>query len=101
MIVPVTQVASSMLPFIFIASGDEGEKYEPAGRRVFTLALLAVLVARGTFATVSYKDHTSNETTFREWEITASIRLMRQLFGGRMHPLTIEGLDAAMRELVR
>jgi len=36
-----------------------------------------------------------------EWETTASIRLMRQLFAGRMYPLTIEGLDAAMRELGR
>jgi uncharacterized protein with von Willebrand factor type A (vWA) domain len=36
-----------------------------------------------------------------EWQTTASIRLMRQLLGGRMYPLTIEGLDAAMRELGR
>jgi uncharacterized protein with von Willebrand factor type A (vWA) domain len=27
--------------------------------------------------------------------------LMRQLVGGRMYPLTLEGLDKAMRELVR
>jgi uncharacterized protein len=26
---------------------------------------------------------------------------MRQLVGGRMYPLTLEGLDKAMRELVR
>lgn len=66
-------VKDNKVPFIFIASGDEGEKFEPAGRRVFTLTLLAVLVARGTFATVTYKDHTSDETTFREYEITAEI----------------------------
>ena len=30
-----------------------------------------------------------------------SIRMMRQLVGGRMYPLTLEGLDRAMRELVR
>jgi uncharacterized protein with von Willebrand factor type A (vWA) domain len=36
-----------------------------------------------------------------EWDMTASIRLMRQLVGDRMFPLTIEGLDAAMRELSR
>lgn len=66
-------IKDNKVPYIFIASGDEGEKYEPAGRRVFTLTLLAVLVARGTFATVTYKDHTKDETTFREWEITAEI----------------------------
>jgi uncharacterized protein len=36
-----------------------------------------------------------------EWEHTMSIRMMRQLVGGRMYPLTLEGLDRAMRELVR
>ena len=36
-----------------------------------------------------------------DWETTGSIRLMRQILGDRMYPLTIEGLDAAMRELSR
>jgi uncharacterized protein with von Willebrand factor type A (vWA) domain len=36
-----------------------------------------------------------------QWEYTQSIRAMRQLMGGRMYPLTLEGLDRAMRELVR
>ncbi|MCZ7658291.1 MAG: VWA domain-containing protein [Xanthobacteraceae bacterium] len=36
-----------------------------------------------------------------QWDYTASIRLMRQLMGNRMYPLTLEGLDRAMRELVR
>ena len=36
-----------------------------------------------------------------QWEYTQSIRAMRQLLGGRMYPLTLEGLDLAMRELVR
>src|SRR3984893_11032634 len=35
------------------------------------------------------------------WDYTQSIRAMRQLMGGRMYPLTLEGLDKAMRELVR
>ena len=35
------------------------------------------------------------------WDHTQSIRMMRQILGGRMYPLTIEGLDAAMRELGR
>jgi uncharacterized protein with von Willebrand factor type A (vWA) domain len=36
-----------------------------------------------------------------QWEYTQSIRAMYQLMGGRMYPLTLEGLDKAMRELVR
>jgi hypothetical protein len=36
-----------------------------------------------------------------QWEHTHSIRVIRELVGGRMYPLTLEGLDKAMRELVR
>jgi uncharacterized protein len=42
-----------------------------------------------------------NPVAEREWELTASIKMMRQLMGGRMYPLTLEGLDAAMKELLR
>jgi len=37
----------------------------------------------------------------KEWGYTASIGLMRQLMRGRMYSLTLDGLDRAMRELVR
>jgi uncharacterized protein len=36
-----------------------------------------------------------------QWEFTQSVRMIRQLMGERMYPLTLEGLDRAMRELVR
>ena len=36
-----------------------------------------------------------------QWGYTHSVQLIRQLMGGRMYPLTLEGIDAAMRELVR
>ncbi len=42
-----------------------------------------------------------NLVAARDWDATASIRMMRQIMGGRMYPLTLEGLDAAMRELGR
>ena len=42
-----------------------------------------------------------NPTPERYWEHTASAQVMKQLMGERMFPLTIEGLDRAMRELVR
>jgi uncharacterized protein with von Willebrand factor type A (vWA) domain len=35
------------------------------------------------------------------WDYTQSIGLLRRLVGRRMYPLTLEGIDAAMRELVR
>lgn len=73
-------VKDARLPFIFIASGDEGEPFEPTGRRIFTLALLAVLVARGRFATVTYSGHTSDDASNREYEITAEILMPEAAF---------------------
>jgi uncharacterized protein len=35
------------------------------------------------------------------WGWTPSIKLMRDLLGGSMYPLTLDGLDRAMRELMR
>jgi uncharacterized protein with von Willebrand factor type A (vWA) domain len=35
------------------------------------------------------------------WSYAASIAAIRRLLGGRMYPLTLEGIDHAMRELMR
>jgi uncharacterized protein len=42
-----------------------------------------------------------NPTPEHLWGYTTSIGHMRQLLEGRMYPLTLEGIDAAMRELMR
>ena len=42
-----------------------------------------------------------NPVPQEQWDYTYSIRMVRQLLGERMYPLTLEGLDRAMRELVR
>ncbi|WP_394648350.1 VWA domain-containing protein [uncultured Sphingomonas sp.] len=36
-----------------------------------------------------------------QWDYTASIAIMRELMADRMYPLTLDGLDEAMRELTR
>lgn len=83
-------IKDSKVPYIFIASGDEGERMEPTGRKVFTLTLLAVLIARGTFATVTYSGHTSDETAPREYELTAEILMPFAHF----HRADLSTLDA-------
>jgi uncharacterized protein with von Willebrand factor type A (vWA) domain len=35
------------------------------------------------------------------WQHTMSTRMINQLMGGRMYPLTLDGLDRAMRALSR
>jgi len=42
-----------------------------------------------------------NPVPRKHWDYTQSIGLLRRLFSERMFPLTIEGIDQAMRELVR
>ncbi|CDO58539.1 hypothetical protein BN1012_Phect325 [Candidatus Phaeomarinobacter ectocarpi] len=42
-----------------------------------------------------------NPVAERHWEYTPSIEIMRQILGDRMFPLTLDGLDRAMRELSR
>ena len=42
-----------------------------------------------------------NPVAERHWGYTPSVQLVRQLLGERMYPLSLEGLDRAMRELSR
>jgi hypothetical protein len=61
------------VPYIFLAGGDEGENQEPAGRRTFTLVLLAVLIARGIFAPVTYDSRAPAPADSREFAIAAEV----------------------------
>jgi Uncharacterized protein conserved in bacteria len=42
-----------------------------------------------------------NPAAERHWEYSGSTRMIRDLMGGAMYPLTLEGMDAAMKELTR
>jgi uncharacterized protein with von Willebrand factor type A (vWA) domain len=82
---------ASMSPYEIMAPGGSVEHYneEPG-------ALWLERVTRTYPACVWL-----NPVPEKEWGYTHSITMVRQLMGGRMYPLTLEGLDRAMRELVR
>ena len=42
-----------------------------------------------------------NPTAERHWDYTPSVGVMKQLMNDRMYPLTIDGLEKAMKELAR
>ncbi len=42
-----------------------------------------------------------NPSPEKYWHYTQSIQMVRQMMDNRMYPLTLEGLDTAMRELIR
>ena len=82
---------ASMSPNEIIAPGGSVEHFNEEAGRVWMERIAA------TYPSCVWL----NPVPESEWETTDSIRLMRQLLAGRMYPLTIEGLDAAMRELGR
>jgi uncharacterized protein len=82
---------ASMSPYEIMAPGGSVEHYNEE-----TGALWMERVARTYPACIWL-----NPVPEREWGYTASIGLMRQLVSGRMYPLTLDGLDRAIRELVR
>ncbi len=82
---------ASMSPYEIVQPGGSVEHWnEEAGelwmRRLVTTYAKAVWL---------------NPVPERYWEGTPSIQLMRELMEGRMYPLTLEGLDRAMRRLTR
>jgi uncharacterized protein with von Willebrand factor type A (vWA) domain len=42
-----------------------------------------------------------NPSAERHWSYSTSTKIIRELLGGSMYPLTLDGLDRAMRELTR
>ena len=82
---------ASMSPYEVMAPGGSVEHFNEE-----TGAMWMERVARTYPACVWL-----NPVAEKDWDYTQSIRIVRQLMGGRMCPLTLEGLDMAMRELVR
>ncbi|MGB6285254.1 MAG: VWA domain-containing protein [Xanthobacteraceae bacterium] len=82
---------ATMSPYEIVAPGGSVEHFNEEPGRLWMERIVA------TYPACIWL----NPVPQAEWESTASIRLMRQLLAGRMYPLTIEGLDAAMRELGR
>ena len=66
-------VRDKKIPFIFLTSGEQSPTLEPTGRQIFTLILLAVFVARGRFAPVSYDDQTDDLIEDREYELAEEV----------------------------
>jgi uncharacterized protein len=82
---------AAMSPYEIVAPGGSVEHFNEEAGQIWMARVAA------TYPSCVWL----NPVPESEWATTASIRLMRQVLGGRMYPLTIEGLDAATRELGR
>lgn len=66
-------IRDNKMPFIFLAGGDHGDDQEPAGRTIFTLALMSVLVARRIFAPMTWDGGSIQTDPGREYDIAGAM----------------------------
>ncbi len=82
---------AAMSPYEIVYPGGSVEHWNEEAGQVWMQRLLSVY-AKAVWL---------NPTPQQYWDYTESTRLLQRLMGGRMFPLTLEGLDGAMRELGR
>ncbi|HOV04971.1 MAG TPA: VWA domain-containing protein, partial [Kaistiaceae bacterium] len=82
---------ASMSPYEISHPGGSVEHYNPEPGGLWLERLLKIYPATVWL----------NPVPERHWGATHSIQMIRQILGGRMYPLTLDGLDRAMRELLR
>lgn len=82
---------ASMSPYEIMVPGGSVEHWNEEAGQVWMQRILGHF-PRAVWLNPVPKSH---------WGYTQSINLMRQLFADRMYPLNLEGIDQAMRELVR
>jgi len=82
---------ASMSPYEISHPGGSVEHFNDEAGAAWMQRLL------GTYASAVWL----NPTPERYWGYTHSVQILRELMQGRMYPLTLEGLDEAMRTLSR
>lgn len=83
-------VKDNKIPYLFLSSGDEGD-FEPAGRKIFTMILLAVLIGYKHFSPVTFEDKTGDGETKREYDVAGEV-LMPAV---ELQQLAVPDLDSA------
>lgn len=68
------------VPYIFLAGGEHGEFDEPVGRKIYTLVLMTVLIARGIFAPVTMGGQNLATAPSIEYDITSEILMPAEEF---------------------
>ncbi|UOY02449.1 hypothetical protein [Blastococcus sp. PRF04-17] len=76
-------IRDKKVPFLFVNNGDHRDSLEPAGRRLLTLALLTVCLARGKFKPVAYSDESDDPIENREFEIAEEMLMPAAAVAGR------------------
>ena len=68
------------MPFIYVNGRDETDTFEPIGRRIFTLTLLASCIAKAKYRLVSYSSESVIPVENTVFELTEEILMPRESF---------------------
>jgi hypothetical protein len=90
-------IRDKKVPYIFLAGGNHGDHQEPAGRSLFTLALMSVLVARRIFAPMTWDGGSADVGLKREFDIAGSMLMPARRFR-ELSPLSLDDVKAASDE---
>lgn len=66
-------IRDAKVPYIFLAGGNHGDKQEPTGRTIFTLALMTVLIARKVFRTVTWNSQSISTEVKYEYDVAGAM----------------------------
>lgn len=86
-------IRDSKVPIIFLAGGDHGDRQEPVGRTIFTLTLMAVLVARRVFAPMTWDGGSTETELGLEYDIAGAMLMP----GDRLKTTNLTSLDDVKR----
>lgn len=90
-------IRDSKVPYVFLAGGDHGDKQEPFGRRVFTLALMTVLIARKVFKAVTWNSQSVSTDLGYEYDVAGAM-LMPSTLMRELDLSTLGGVKTAAEE---
>jgi hypothetical protein len=82
-------IKDAKVPYIFLAGGEPGDYQEPDGRRIFTLTLMSVLIARKIFAPLTYDGSSVDPVVKREYDIVGEMLMP----ASARHDVSLESLD--------
>lgn len=85
------------VPFVFLAGGNHGDNQEPVGRTIFTLALMAVLVARRIFKPVTWDGESTGVDLGREYDITGAMLMPAERMQ-QLNPVSLDAMKSAANE---
>ncbi|MDR6436768.1 hypothetical protein J2790_001889 [Paenarthrobacter nicotinovorans] len=87
-------IRDNKVPYIFLAGGDHGDDQEPAGRTIFTLALLTVLIARRIFAPMTWDGGTADMEPGLEYDIAGAMLMPGERFTA-VRPTSLDDMHSA------